>query len=419
MTTSTRCPSFGARGFALAVALAACGDEQVTPPVTPLPCDALPEGVAPRITRFDASAASVAPYGSVELAWSVEGACIIDVESPAETLASTFLPSGTVASRRIVERTTFTLTARGRGATSTSSVTVDAAWGAPLIHDLSLASSQVALGDFVTLQWSTENERDLRVLENEREIYRYTRDAPPSLVLSGIGRQILTATTTYRLEISNPAGEDTRELVIRAGQRAFIEHFSVTPIVFVGQTIDATLTWRVSPPTATRLYVDGALREDFPGTAEGSWSMRVDGPRAFVLETEGSAATAWIAMPELEREPNEFVQSAHFASVPAIVGELSSSADVDVFEISELRPGSKWISTTRLGGDGCETNTRLVVSTFGDRILGEASDGGAPAPNGGSCAALEVKLGDGDPGTIFVEVHAEGGDRGPYLLLVE
>ena len=109
----------------------------------------------PTVDFFSGSSTEVSSGQTVKITWSTKNAKVVDIDNG---VGSSLSPASE-AEVKLDHTTTYTLTAKGDGGTSSKTLTVTvkavAAPKAPVISSFAAASARIKQGDSVTLNWST------------------------------------------------------------------------------------------------------------------------------------------------------------------------------------------------------------------------------------------------------------------------
>ena len=194
---------------------------------------------APSITSFTASSSTITAGESTTLSWLTANAASLSIDNGVGTVTGTSVtvtPSVT---------TTYTLTAtNAAGKTTTSHATVTVV-ATPSIASFTVSSSVIAIGNSVTLSWSTANAASLSIDNGVGTV------AGTSVTVTPM------ATTTYTLTATNAAGTS-----VTAHVAVTVVSFTVSSsIITTGDSV--TLTWSAS--NAASLSIDNGV-----GTVTGT-----------------------------------------------------------------------------------------------------------------------------------------------------
>jgi hypothetical protein len=236
--------------------------------------------VAPVISSFTATPASINSGQSSTLAWTLSGG------APTTLSIDNSVGSVLNSSSRGVSptaTTTYTLTAsNGAGSVTRSvTVTVAAALTAPVIGSFTATPASITSGQSSTLAWTLSGGAPTTLSIN----------SSVGSVLNSTSRSVSpAATTTYTLTASNSAGSVTRTvtvIVTPAVVAPLIGSFTATPAsITSGQS--STLAWALSGGAPTTLSINSTV-----GSVLGS-SSRAVSPTAtttYTLTATNSAGT--------------------------------------------------------------------------------------------------------------------------------
>jgi hypothetical protein len=401
----------------LALLATACSD-------APSPPGADAGDPAPRILAFTADPALVARGEPSLLSWTVEDADAIEIAGADGTLVSTFEASGSVGTPALFEDSWWTLIARRGTSVTTSSVPISIDWQPIVVEDVSVDPRSGYIGDGTRLSWNVSNAVHVRVSIGDRVLL----DRPMERPADSLPLIIESEEMTLTIELSNPRFSDRREVVVRGVQRPSFTRFSVTHRAWFSRATTATVSWAVEHSRSTELWVDGVALTDFPGTLTGATTIELPAFAASLMLVANSGRDFTVldvldvGPPLFESEPNhDLERSNELRGTGAARGEISQADDTDFYSYFPRRGGRFRFTTTSWDGTGCTVDTRLVIADFSGIAQQVVSDGGAPTPGGGVCAAVEVDVGAPlEPAPpIVIVVSGENGRRGAYALIVD
>jgi len=161
----------------------------------------IPQGVAPVITSFTATPATVTAGQSALLAWSTAWAGTLAIEPGIGQV------TGTQLSVTPAALTTYTLTAGNASgsATATATVSVLPVGQPPVILSFSANPASISSGQSSTLSWSVTNASSLTLNQGLGSASGTSRQVSPA------------ATTTYTLTAANAAGQVTASATVMVG----------------------------------------------------------------------------------------------------------------------------------------------------------------------------------------------------------
>lgn len=279
---------------------------------------------APVIKSFSVSETEVLAGRSVRLAWEVEGAASIRIESAVpgadRTLVLDDAPAmGSHDLASVTESQTFHLIARAEGgAEATKAVSLRVIQSRARIVRFEASAPQVAVGGSVTLSWEVEEAESIRVLSR--------RDGQEDVVLqpmaAAMGELVagpLSETTTFVLEArdaSDALATQTLQVevpTISEDDELRIVSFEATPNpAVVGGA--SSLSWTVHNADSVRLVLDGdeLFSRDGAGIGEvtaGRYAVVTTAPSHTVMlvATQGSKEVE--ASIEITAETAPYIQS--------------------------------------------------------------------------------------------------------------
>ena len=185
------------------------------PPVIPLP----------QVVSFTADDTSVA--ANATLRWQTTGATEISI-SP---MVGPVTASGN-RTLALSATTTFTLTARNAGGTTSKTLTV-VVGEAPIISSFTAIDETVARGQAADLRWDVAGAQSLNL-------------SPSPGQVTGVSHQpVITATTTFTLRATNEFGESTATVAIVAGDPPTLDSLTANPSsARLNQAVDLVWTAR-------------------------------------------------------------------------------------------------------------------------------------------------------------------------------
>ena len=148
-----------------------------------------PVTVAPTITSFAASPASISTGQTTNLTWSVTGATSLSINPGVGTV------TGTAKAVSPGTTTTYTLTATNSGGSATATATVSVTTAAPVISSFTASPATILTGTSVILAWTVTGATSLSVDQGVGTVTG----------LPGVSVKP-TATTTYTLTATNAGG---------------------------------------------------------------------------------------------------------------------------------------------------------------------------------------------------------------------
>lgn len=403
------------RSFALCMMLAACGGGVEPAPQAPPP-DVDPDAI-PEVISLSA-ASRLLPDQSTAIAYEVKNARAIEISVGDRTVLSTFESKGSVDSGPLRQDSIVTLTARNREHVVTTSRAIAVLWDLPAIDAFTTSFPQVLLGNSAELFWTARNVDVLRILRNGVEVFRSTE------VTGAAQPRVDEEMTTFVLEVSNPRGTVTRELMVQGMRPVTLVRFAIHPRVWFGGVQQATIDWDVRDATAMTLDLRSLnSQNDRPdllvGALQpaGSMSIEISEPATFGLfirnPFSGNSYERRVEVLTEEGEPNDTIDMALLVHV-GVRGDLERPGDVDFYEIP-LDMGTSGLRVLLTGPDatGCPPETRLALHTLAGALA--SSDG---------CAALEVSAEQAAAislagSRLFFEVSSDSGATGAYLVLSE
>lgn len=161
-------------------------------------CSRGDQGAKPRIASFTASPASVAPGGTVALAWSVADATGLRIDPGVGTV------TGSSVQVNPTVDTTYTLTATSSAGSDTAqaAVTISTAPGLPTITSFTATPATITSGQNATLAWVVSQADSLRIDQGIGTVTGSSRSVSP------------TGTTTYTLTATNTSGSQTAQATV-------------------------------------------------------------------------------------------------------------------------------------------------------------------------------------------------------------
>jgi hypothetical protein len=264
----------------------------------------------PTINSLAASPSAVCPGQSSNITWTTSGASSATI---------TNLSSGSVTSVPVngsltvtpAATTTYRLTATN-GAGSTTQDVVVTVNSPPSISSFASSGNNIAPGQGVLLSWSaTGASATITDMSNG--------DVTP-VAVSGSESESPTATTTYRLTVTNGCGTVTRDVTVTVVAPPTITAFaaSVSPAC-LGQTIN--LTWTASGGDSATI---NATPTQLPG---GPASVNPNGGTLPVTPTETTTYTLSVYNSALSPENNHATATVTVTVIPpASITSYSASA---------------------------------------------------------------------------------------------
>lgn len=398
------------------VILAACGGGIEPAPQEPPP-DVDPDAI-PAVLSFSAEA-SVLPDHSATIAYEVKDARSIEIAVGDTTVLSSFADKGNVDSGALRHDTKVTLVARNRDHVTMQELTIHVPWDPPVIDAFSAFNEQVLLMTSVQLTWSAVNVDVLRILRNGVEVFR-TEEAISTTQLA------VTATvTSFVLEVSNPVGTVTREVMIEGIGQPMATRFAVQPRVFFGGSRQGTLSWEVRDVSEMRIdYISigghGDRSDLLHGALQlsGSMPISIDEAGYYQLTISSpfggsTSTTQTIAAPTPESEPNDTLEMGTFIDVGAS-GALDSASDVDFF-VCNVLPVLSGLRITLAGpaGTGCPLDAHLTLHTRSRPAFATSM----------GCMPIEISAEDVKAirfeDSVYIEVASDSGAVGSYSVVTE
>jgi len=201
-----------------------------------------------RVLNFSASPMTITAGQSSTLSWSTENAESVDISG-----------IGTVAvqgsqSVSPTETTTYTMTVRNRGGSTTANVTIQVQpQQMPRIQRFLAAPQEIFAGETSTLIWSVENADEVRI------------SSLGSVPLSGTNAVAPSGDITYTLTAKNAAGETSATATISVYGPPRILNFTGSPLT-IKRGEAATLRWETAD--ATSVSITGAGTVSATGSVE-------------------------------------------------------------------------------------------------------------------------------------------------------
>jgi len=225
--------------------------------------------IAPVVSSFTASPASIASGGNSTLSWDV-----MDASSVAISSLGSVASSGSQAVSPTTT-TTYTLTATNAGGTTSRSVTVSVVSGAPMVS-FSATPGTVSAGGQSSLSWTVSGATSVVI------------DHGVGGVAAGGGTKNVSpvATTTYTLTATGPGGTRTAKatVTVQAGGLPTVTRFEASTYAIVSGG-SSTLSWAVA--NATSLSINGGA----PQPSTGTLSVSPGATTKYTLTATGSGGT--------------------------------------------------------------------------------------------------------------------------------
>jgi hypothetical protein len=235
---------------------------------------------APTVSSFTADPPVIGQEGYVRLRWAVSG-------STAVTIVPGLPGNGSVAATGETpvfqnKSTTYTLTAKGAGGETTSSVTVPfGATAPPRIERFQADPATVETSNSSKLSWEVSgNATRVRI-----------QPGFDSLPAQGEREVSVSESTRYRLIVEGPGGAASSEVSITYNPAPPQIVFRVDPpLIYKGDT--ATLRWNV--PNATRISIEPGIADYPAGSSPVSGEINVtpSAPTRYTLVAEGPGGKA-------------------------------------------------------------------------------------------------------------------------------
>lgn len=400
---------------AMALGLAACGGgEEENPPVS---------GAV--IESFTANKTTVFPGETVTLSWKVTKASKISIT--AEPGGAVNVPEtqfeGSVTSAAINANTTFRLTATDAASKSVSkTVSVSIDMSGPQVTSFTANPTTGAIGDTVTLSWTTANATAVEILDGANAIFNST-----TMVASGSTQVTISMSShVYTLKATSGTAMDTETVTVTTNTPAEIIAFDANPRAYTGASAMITLTWDARGQLS--LTANATPVAGFPGGDMGTMQVTVTQATEFILTAMGGGATVTrtvlVSQAVAEMEPNNDSGTATpIGAGGAVTAALDPGSDVDFFAV--MVPAGGWVEAeTSDGGSGCNLDTILrLYDTDGTTQLGSDDEGGAPGPGNGGCSRIDPVDDDFAAsltgGTYYLSVSSfMGSEMGAYVLSV-
>ncbi len=211
---------------------------------------------APTIDSFTATPMTVAMGGSTTLAWQTTNAVSVDIDVGARSVLSGGDADGSVSDTPLVATTTYLLTARAEdGTTATAMVTVMIAGEAPpMVTSFTAMPNVIDAGDTSTLRWTITGDNLMVTILVGGNIVLQTTDATGSLGVTPV------QTTTYTLNVTNPAGSDSANAMVSVNptEGASIVSFGANPTT-VTYGVSSELSWEVANADRIEIAGNGAV----------------------------------------------------------------------------------------------------------------------------------------------------------------
>jgi hypothetical protein len=289
----------------------------------------------PRVFSFKASSTNVTMGETVVLSWITANATSVEIIGLEKTPEEALPLIGSIEVWPLAS-TSYVLIAKGPGGVVSQTVTVNVeASGDVEIEYFKASSSNILLGETVTLSWKTCCAKSIKIIGLEKE-------PEETLPLSGTLEVFPMATTTYILQAVGFNGEMVTKTVtvnVNQAKPAKIKYFTASPEeCYEGE--DVTLSWSVENAKAI------AIRDLKTGlAATDSIVVNPTSTTTYVLEAygyDGSHVTAEVTVNVKEK--------------PVITSFTASATEVSKGQLVTL----KW---TTENATKCEivTNDGLVL----------------------------------------------------------
>ncbi|MDX2153978.1 MAG: OmpA family protein [Bryobacteraceae bacterium] len=230
------------------------------------------QGEVPRIAAFRAQPATILRGGASNLVWSVENATEVTIST-----------IGTVESAGVREvrpeaTTTYTLTARNRFGQSTATATVTVTQPPPpQVVSFTAQPATIQSGQSSTLTWNVEGATSVSI------------STLGTVANSGSQQVSPTATTTYTLTATNPAGQTTATATVTVtsapGQNPTITACTASPTVSPAPGSPVQLTFTATNATSINVSGVGTVPVGQPVT------VRPTASTTYTITATGSQGT--------------------------------------------------------------------------------------------------------------------------------
>lgn len=238
---------------------------------------------APVVTLQSASPVSIDYFTTTGLQWSSTDASSCTASGGWSGSRPT---SGSETTARLVAATTFSLTCTGLGGSTTATVVVNVGPPQPPSVSLSASPTPIVTGSASTLSWTTQRTDACQASGG------WTGSRPPSTPgqVSHEGTGPLTATTTYALTCTNPAGSTTASTTVTV-VAAFppVVSINANPVAVTAGS-SSTISWTTT--NATSCTASGGWSGSRPTTGSFSTGPLTAPVTAFTLTCTGPGGSS-------------------------------------------------------------------------------------------------------------------------------
>ena len=210
---------------------------------------------APTIESFTATPATVTAGSPTMLAWQTTNADTVDVVAAGRSIVTAGAADGTISDVPTTMMTTYVLTARGGGMTSTAMVVVTITAGVtpPMITSFVAMPAAIDAGASSTLRWTVAGDAlAIRITAGGTEVFSGANGMGSTVVMP-------TVSTTYILTATNPAGMvmQSTMLTVNPLMGAAVTSFTANPTA-VTHGVSSALSWVVTNATSVQITANGA-----------------------------------------------------------------------------------------------------------------------------------------------------------------